>query len=244
MSRSSHAYLPCCHVAIYAYPIPACLLTPLTSRHPAAKSSLAACAPWCAKAEEALNDQVQVEQTIGHLYDSMAAYFDRDNVALPGACSLTARPTSSPPQPISSLPSLTRWRLCISGLAKFFAEEADSERNHARKIIEYMNERGGVVKLGHIEAPPNSDAAFASDPKKGDALCAMELALALEKVRSGDRDSRLTACAHAFSPSLLRPSVQLNYDKLHALDKVATDLGDFDMSDFGAFLPARRRIPV
>ena len=92
----------------------------------------------------------------------MSAYFDRDNVALPG-------------------------------LTKFFMSEADSERGHARKIIEYLNERGGVVKLGHIEAPPSSDV-FSSDSKKGDALCAMELALALEK---------------------------LNYDKLHALDKLA-----------------------
>jgi Ferritin-like domain len=160
--------------------VPACLLTP---PDPTAKSSLAACAPWCADAEKALNDQIAVEQNLGHIYDSMAAYFDRDNVALPGAC-WSFPPPSSPPAGSSH----SRDGACMSGLTKFFAEEADSERSHARKIIEYMNERGGVVKLGHIEAPPNSDV-FASTPAKGDALCAMELALALEKVRSDDRDS-------------------------------------------------------
>lgn len=130
---------------------------------PAAKSSLAACAPWCEQAESALNAQISVEQTIAHIYESMSAFFGRDNVALPG-------------------------------LTKYFAEEADSERGHARKIIAYLNERGGVVKLGQIEAPPASEV-FSADTKKADALSAMELSLALEK---------------------------LNYEKLVQLDKLAT----------------------
>jgi len=36
------------------------------------------------KAESALNEQINVEYNISYIYHSMSAYFDRDNVSLPG----------------------------------------------------------------------------------------------------------------------------------------------------------------
>jgi ferritin heavy chain len=102
---------------------------------------------FCKEAESAMCAQINVEQTIGHIYESLSAYFGRDNISLPG-------------------------------LAAFFAKEADEERKHARLIIDYVNERGGIVKLGAIEAPHGDFR----EAEKGDALNAMELALALEKV--------------------------------------------------------------
>jgi len=100
----------------------------------------------------------------------MYAFFQRDNVALPG-------------------------------LAAYFEEQHQDERKHARKLISYLNRRGGRVHLLTIPEPVQE---FAHE-EKGDALHAMELSLALEK---------------------------LNYDKLSHLDKVASDLEDFNLADF------------
>ena len=75
-------------------------------------------------------------------YEAMAAYFDRDDVALPG-------------------------------IASFFKSSAAEEKDHAEKLIEYLNKRGGRVVFGAIAAPAKQE--FAS------ALEAFETALALEK---------------------------------------------------------------
>lgn len=65
----------------------------------------------------------------------MYAYFDRDNVALPG-------------------------------LARYFRKTSDEEREHAEKLIDFQNRRGGRVRLSLIPAPL-SDFDHA---EKGDAL--------------------------------------------------------------------------
>lgn len=64
------------------------------------------------------------------------------------------------------------------GLAKFFKESSEEEREHAEKFMEYQNKRGGKVKLQSILMPLSE---FEND-EKGDALYAMELALSLEKL--------------------------------------------------------------
>ncbi|KAE9465145.1 hypothetical protein C3L33_02927, partial [Rhododendron williamsianum] len=64
------------------------------------------------------------------------------------------------------------------GLAKFFKESSEEEREHAEKFMEYQNKRGGKVKLQSILMPLSEfDHA-----EKGDVLYAMELALSLEKL--------------------------------------------------------------
>ncbi len=70
-----------------------------------------------------------------HIYHSMYAYFDRDNVALPG-------------------------------LARYFLKTSGEEREHAEKLMEYQNRRGGRVRMSHIPAPLSDF----DDPSKGDAL--------------------------------------------------------------------------
>ncbi|KAK8518176.1 hypothetical protein V6N13_027656 [Hibiscus sabdariffa] len=71
-----------------------------------------------------------------------------------------------------------RDNVALKGLAKFFKESSEEEREHAEKLMEYQNIRGGRVKLHHIVTPPSEfDHA-----EKGDALYAMELALSLEKL--------------------------------------------------------------
>eukprot|EP00958_Prasinococcus_capsulatus_P030137 scaffold7946_cov403-Prasinococcus_capsulatus_cf.AAC.9 len=90
-----------------------------------------------------------VEYNVSYIYHAMYAYFDRDNVALPG-------------------------------LAKFFKESSDEEREHAEKLMNYQNLRGGRVKLQSMISP---ESEFANE-EKGDALYAMELALSLEKLNN------------------------------------------------------------
>lgn len=71
-----------------------------------------------------------------------------------------------------------RDNVALKGLAKFFKESSEEEREHAEKFMEYQNKRGGKVKLQSI-VMPLSEFDHAD---KGDALHAMELALSLEKL--------------------------------------------------------------
>ncbi|KAJ0960065.1 hypothetical protein J5N97_000180 [Dioscorea zingiberensis] len=71
-----------------------------------------------------------------------------------------------------------RDNVALRGLAKFFKESSEEEREHAEKLMEYQNKRGGRVKLQSILMPLTEF----DHPEKGDALNAMELALSLEKL--------------------------------------------------------------
>lgn len=71
-----------------------------------------------------------------------------------------------------------RDNIALQGLAKFFKESSEEEREHAEKLMEYQNIRGGKVKLHSILMPPSEF----EHAEKGDALYAMELALSLEKL--------------------------------------------------------------
>ncbi|XP_057829788.1 ferritin-2, chloroplastic [Cryptomeria japonica] len=99
--------------------------------------------------EAALNEQINVEYNVSYIYHALFAYFDRDNVALPG-------------------------------FAKYFKDASDEERDHAVKLMQYQNIRGGKVKLQSILMP----VMEFDHPEKGDALYAMELALSLEKLNN------------------------------------------------------------
>ncbi|URD83774.1 hypothetical protein MUK42_02362 [Musa troglodytarum] len=71
-----------------------------------------------------------------------------------------------------------RDNVALKGFARFFKDSSQEERDHAEKLMEYQNKRGGRVKLQSI-ATPLSEFNHA---EKGDALYAMELALCLEKL--------------------------------------------------------------
>ncbi|MBS2599868.1 ferritin, partial [Salmonella enterica subsp. enterica serovar Typhimurium] len=61
---------------------------------------------------------------------------------------------------------------------KFFKESSEEERDHAEKLMEYQNKRGGRVTLESLIKP----LCEYDNEEKGDALYAMELALSLEKL--------------------------------------------------------------
>nr|GMD90705.1 ferritin-3, chloroplastic-like [Ipomoea batatas] len=71
-----------------------------------------------------------------------------------------------------------RDNVALKGLAKFFKESSEEEREHAEKLMKYQNIRGGKVKLHSILSPLSEFEHV----EKGDALYAMELALSLEKL--------------------------------------------------------------
>merc|ERR1711863_222135 len=77
-----------------------------------------------------------------YVYMSMAAYFDRDDIALPG-------------------------------YAKRFQANSEEEREHAMKLINYQNMRGGRVVF--------QDVAKAKTDDWISALSAVEASLELEK---------------------------------------------------------------
>ncbi|XP_020581860.1 ferritin-4, chloroplastic-like [Phalaenopsis equestris] len=68
--------------------------------------------------------------------------------------------------------------VALRGMAKFFKESSEEEREHAEKLMKYQNKRGGRVKLQSILMPLSE---FKNE-EKGDALHAMELALSLERL--------------------------------------------------------------
>ncbi|XWS71888.1 hypothetical protein CRYUN_Cryun03dG0176600 [Craigia yunnanensis] len=62
----------------------------------------------------------------------------------------------------------------------FFKDSSVEERQHAEKLMDYQNKRGGKVMLQSMLMPLSEfDHA-----EKGDALYAMELALSLEKLNN------------------------------------------------------------
>src|SRR5580693_967914 len=47
-----------------------------------------------------------------------------------------------------------------SGIANFLFRHAEEERNHMMKMLEYILERGGVVKVAAIPAPPENPTSI------------------------------------------------------------------------------------
>lgn len=66
-----------------------------------------------------------------------------------------------------------RHDVALGGFHKFFKESSDEEREHAEKFMEYLNNRGGTIRLEPIEAPLKFDYASGLD--------AMRAALNLER---------------------------------------------------------------
>jgi len=66
----------------------------------------------------------------------------------------------------------------LPGLAGYFKAASHEEREHAELLMEYVNKRGGSVKLQSIMMP---DMEFGGSVS-GDALYAMELTLSMEKL--------------------------------------------------------------
>jgi len=95
-----------------------------------------------AESELKINEQINMELQASYVYQSMAFYFDRDDVAL-------------------------------HGFSKFFKHNSDEEREHAEKLMKYLNSRGGRIVLNDIKRPDLDEW--------GNGLSALQTALNLEK---------------------------------------------------------------
>lgn len=110
------------------------------------------------ESEASINKQINIELSAYHQYLALAAYYDRDDVAL-------------------------------KGFAKFFKDSAQEESEHAQKLIEYQNQRGGRVVFSTIKSPVQQEWAS--------PLAAIEFALGLEKqVNQALLDLHKVAASH------------------------------------------------
>jgi ferritin heavy chain len=108
-----------------------------------------------APCEEGLNDQINMLHTAAYVYESMAYYFLRDDVAL-------------------------------KGFYQCFDKTANVARGLAEKLMNYMEKRGGRVRLAAVPHLGND--------VWGSGLDAMQKALQLEKAIFAKFES-LHACA-------------------------------------------------
>jgi Ferritin-like domain len=63
--------------------------------------------------------------------------------------------------------------VALPGMHKYFRDASDEEREHAQKLMKYMNQRGGRIVLQDVKAPGLDEEMTAVD--------AMTKALELEK---------------------------------------------------------------
>jgi len=117
-----------------------------------------------AQCEALINKQINTELNASYVYMSMAAYFDRDDVAL-------------------------------AGFAKRFRENSEEEREHAQKLIDYQNRRGGRVVFQNIMKPPKEDWNTALEAVEASLKLEIEVyesLLNLHKVADEKEDPQLT----------------------------------------------------
>ena len=67
----------------------------------------------------------------------------------------------------------------LKNISTFFKKSSDEEREHAHKLIEYQNKRGGIVKFYDIK---NCNLDFLRNKDKNDALLSFEKALEMEQI--------------------------------------------------------------
>ena len=67
----------------------------------------------------------------------------------------------------------------LKNISTFFKKSSDEEREHAHKLIEYQNKRGGIVKFYDIK---NCNLDFLNNKDKNDALLSFEKALEMEQI--------------------------------------------------------------
>merc|ERR1711973_774738 len=76
--------------------------------------------------------------------------------------------------------------VALHGIAKFFSDNSEEEKDHADKLMKYQNKRGGRVLLQKVEAPECHEW--------GNILTSLEVALKLERKvnKSRKREKQLS----------------------------------------------------
>lgn len=63
--------------------------------------------------------------------------------------------------------------VALHGISEYFKKSSDEEREHAQKLMKYLNKRGGKIVLYDVKKPPREDWSNAEE--------AFTAALQLEK---------------------------------------------------------------
>lgn len=63
--------------------------------------------------------------------------------------------------------------VALKGISHYFMKSSDEEREHARKLMTYLNKRGGKIILEDIKTPPRQEWGTAEE--------AFQAALQLER---------------------------------------------------------------
>ena len=67
----------------------------------------------------------------------------------------------------------------LKNISTFFRKSSNEEREHAHKLMDYQNKRGGVVKFENIK---NCNLNYLKDENKNDVLLSFERALEMEQI--------------------------------------------------------------
>ena len=67
----------------------------------------------------------------------------------------------------------------LKNISTFFKKSSNEEREHAHKLIEYQNKRGGIVEFYDIK---NCNLNFLKNKDKNDVLLSFEKALEMEQI--------------------------------------------------------------
>lgn len=105
----------------------------------------------------------------------------------------------------------------LPGFAEYFRRSSLEEREHAQKLIDLQNTRGGRVKLNAIVMP---ETEF-DHPEKGDALYAMELGLSLEKLNFDKLLHLWEAVDQSGDPQLTQYIEDMLQDQVEDIKKAA-----------------------
>lgn len=91
--------------------------------------------------EIGVNTQINNELTAMYTYLAMVCIFDSHLYA---HCFLQSNYCRRP-------------QIALPGAGQFFLNQSDEERQHAQLLIDYQNERGGIVQLHVLNAPTRQE---------------------------------------------------------------------------------------
>ncbi|KAL1455033.1 hypothetical protein WDU94_009154 [Cyamophila willieti] len=111
--------------------------------------------------------------------------------------------------------------VALHGISKFFKHASEEESEHAQKLIDYLNKRGGTLKLADVKAPARQEGGNPTEE-------AFSHALQLEKdVNQALLDLHLLASGHNdanFADFLESEFLQEQVDSIKTLADLLTNV--------------------
>lgn len=123
-----------------------------------------------------------------------------------------------------------RHDVALKGFFEFFKKNSDEEREHAQKLMKYLNDRGGRIQLSPIQPPPKFDFDTGIEAMQ----CALQLErdvneslLKLHDLASKHNDPHLTDFIEEHFLDEQVKSIKQIGDYITNLKRVGPGLGEF-----------------